>query len=63
MNKFAAGPPSARLHAEDGGQSSQDATKVWRMTEYSQVALMDTDMVFDVDAESCNLSLSTRQTS
>jgi len=25
---------------------------VWRMTEYSQVALMDTDMVFDVDAES-----------
>ena len=25
------------------------------MTEYSQVALMDTDMVFDVDAESCRL--------
>ena len=25
---------------------------VWRMTEYSQVALLDTDMVFDVDAES-----------
>lgn len=25
---------------------------VWRMTEYSQVALVDTDMVFDIDAES-----------
>eukprot|EP00442_Polarella_glacialis_P051119 CAMPEP_0115092538 /NCGR_PEP_ID=MMETSP0227-20121206/26829_1 /TAXON_ID=89957 /ORGANISM="Polarella glacialis, Strain CCMP 1383" /LENGTH=1481 /DNA_ID=CAMNT_0002484383 /DNA_START=21 /DNA_END=4466 /DNA_ORIENTATION=+ len=25
---------------------------VWRMTEYSQVALMDTDMVFDFDSES-----------
>eukprot|EP00435_Cladocopium_sp_Y103_P049465 s1628_g14.t3 len=25
---------------------------VWRMTEYSQVALLDTDMVFDVDSES-----------
>ena len=25
------------------------------MTEYSQVALMDTDMVFDVDAESRSL--------
>ena len=26
------------------------------MTEYSQVALLDTDMVFDVDAESLLLS-------
>ena len=26
------------------------------MTEYSQVALMDTDMVFDMDAESRSLS-------
>eukprot|EP00931_Biecheleriopsis_adriatica_P030558 TRINITY_DN1800_c0_g1_i1.p1 TRINITY_DN1800_c0_g1~~TRINITY_DN1800_c0_g1_i1.p1 ORF type:complete len:1473 (+),score=315.86 TRINITY_DN1800_c0_g1_i1:60-4478(+) len=25
---------------------------VWRMTEYSQVALVDTDMVFDIDADS-----------
>ena len=30
--------------------------QVWRMTEYSQVALLDTDMVFDVDAESWSLT-------
>ena len=30
--------------------------QVWRMTEYSQVALLDTDMVFDVDSESLLLS-------
>ena len=30
--------------------------EVWRMTEYSQVALLDTDMVFDVDSESLFLN-------
>ena len=30
--------------------------EVWRMTEYSQVALLDTDMVFDVDSESLLLN-------
>ena len=36
----------------EGVKRTTCAAEVWRMTEYSQVALLDTDMVFDVDAES-----------
>lgn len=37
------------IHKRWSGVMSKFA--VWRMTEYSQVALVDTDMVFDIDAE------------